>query len=635
MAISSSGTVITISSGEHTLDDVITAVPAAFDTLVSGGTTGVTHDIIECTYQIQIQAGGILNIDNTTLIFEGVSYPQININSTNSSSRAICRIGTSGQGDTTVILNGAASHAAGHRGIDVRNNALLSVNGIIYSGFPIGQQNASLSNSTMEITDSTFIMRDLVGVNNGHELQLRLFSSTNSINGLKMVGGSIQLAGQPAQLRNVNLDDSTIATQHGNGFLSGYYDIYGDINVTQRGTRSRNAVSFSAQIGLSNRIKGHTVAVHNTSADFNLVEGFRNRSNVGTSILLNQVNLELLDAITGATITQINGVLTDTDSGNRTASVAGDDIISGNQLIPHNFNHDLTYDVTVNSTSSKVELSTTLVNGSGRLKLNGVVKNIWNAPRSTYDANNSFVPVDDNRLPVSGELRNAEYLPLSISLTSLNNVVNQPVYMLPDTSFTLSRTDAAALTIANSAADVYCAYKIQWEKDNNLDWPSELITRNNNQIDFGSYNVIVDPNATDVFAFDGTDTITIKADVFTADVITTGTISFNNNATATGIISESTGTTINITVNVRDAVNSDNISNARVFIRDSSNDTILNDITDSNGSVTTRYKITSNENITGNVRKSTDSPFYKSASISGQLLTTQNFSTNILLIKDE
>ena len=51
---------------------------------------------------------------------------------------------------------------------------------------------------------------------------------------------------------------------------------------------------------------------------------------------------------------------------------------------------------------------------------------------------------------------------------------------------------------------------------------STIVTRAGNEIDAGSYNVHINKDATDVFAFDGT-TITIKTDQFIGDIVTTGT----------------------------------------------------------------------------------------------------------------
>jgi hypothetical protein len=58
---------------------------------------------------------------------------------------------------------------------------------------------------------------------------------------------------------------------------------------------------------------------------------------------------------------------------------------------------------------------------------------------------------------------------------------------------------------------------------------STIVNRAGNEIDAGSYNVHINKDATDVFAFDGT-TITIKTDQFTGDIVTTGTTTVESDA---------------------------------------------------------------------------------------------------------
>jgi hypothetical protein len=82
------------------------------------------------------------------------------------------------------------------------------------------------------------------------------------------------------------------------------------------------------------------------------------------------------------------------------------------------------------------------------------------------------------------------------------------------------------------------------------------------------------------------------------------------------------------------------IENARVFLEttpggvdifDGSDGTSL---TDSNGEVTTSYSGTTPVSVTGRVRKSTSSPFYKTGVISGQI-TSSGFSATIVMVLDE
>jgi len=66
-----------------------------------------------------------------------------------------------------------------------------------------------------------------------------------------------------------------------------------------------------------------------------------------------------------------------------------------------------------------------------------------------------------------------------------------------------------------------------------------IVTRDGNTINARGYNVEVDDQTTDVFAFDGT-TITIKASSFVGNIQTTGTITLSNNAEVIGSYGQNT-----------------------------------------------------------------------------------------------
>jgi len=73
----------------------------------------------------------------------------------------------------------------------------------------------------------------------------------------------------------------------------------------------------------------------------------------------------------------------------------------------------------------------------------------------------------------------------------------------------------------------------------------ELIVLKEGQlINAQSYNIIVNPNATSAFSFDGT-TITIKTDIFEGGLLTTGTVTLLNGATVTGSVTDMNGTQTN------------------------------------------------------------------------------------------
>ena len=70
-------------------------------------------------------------------------------------------------------------------------------------------------------------------------------------------------------------------------------------------------------------------------------------------------------------------------------------------------------------------------------------------------------------------------------------------------------------------------------EDNLGTYTGNIVSRSGNSINAGSYDVVVDDQATDVFAFDGT-TITIKTDYFVGNIQTTGSITLKNNAGVLG-----------------------------------------------------------------------------------------------------
>ena len=69
---------------------------------------------------------------------------------------------------------------------------------------------------------------------------------------------------------------------------------------------------------------------------------------------------------------------------------------------------------------------------------------------------------------------------------------------------------------------------------------STIVARSGNEIDLGSYNLIINPNASDPFSFNGT-TITIKTDTFVGDLKTTGLITLQGIASVAGRYEDQTG----------------------------------------------------------------------------------------------
>jgi hypothetical protein len=78
--------------------------------------------------------------------------------------------------------------------------------------------------------------------------------------------------------------------------------------------------------------------------------------------------------------------------------------------------------------------------------------------------------------------------------------------------------------------------------DNYAGEGSTIVSRAGNEIDLGSYNLVIDSSASSAFAFDGT-TITIKASTFVGNLTTTGVITLTN-SNVQGRYTDANGTNI-------------------------------------------------------------------------------------------
>ena len=106
------------------------------------------------------------------------------------------------------------------------------------------------------------------------------------------------------------------------------------------------------------------------------------------------------------------------------------------------------------------------------------------------------------------------------------------VVLVDDSSITDTYASANALTEIADANKFYDRAKA-FLVDNYAGEAQTIVTRDGNTIDAGNYNVIVNDQASEVFAFDGT-TITIKALRYVGNIQTGGTITLLNNAEVLG-----------------------------------------------------------------------------------------------------
>jgi hypothetical protein len=169
-------------------------------------------------------------------------------------------------------------------------------------------------------------------------------------------------------------------------------------------------------------------------------------------------------------------------------------------------------------------------------------------------------------------------------ITTLNISVNgatsltTDVTMLPDiliTEATRATVDAyASIDTSEKFYDRAKSYLVT----NYSGETTTIVSRMADVINAGSYNVIIDADAAQAFAFDES-TITIKASIFIGNITTTGTISLLNGAFVDGSYTDSTGTTTIVGVDVTVTDQSSNpIENANCIIIDQ-NPTSITSIT--------------------------------------------------------
>ena len=104
--------------------------------------------------------------------------------------------------------------------------------------------------------------------------------------------------------------------------------------------------------------------------------------------------------------------------------------------------------------------------------------------------------------------------------------------LFDDLNIVDSKASVEAYTDVSTPQEFYDAAKLHLVNNYSGEL-STIVTRAGNEIDAGSYNVHINKDASDVFAFDGT-TITIKTDQFIGDIVTTGTTTVESDEVVVG-----------------------------------------------------------------------------------------------------
>lgn len=125
----------------------------------------------------------------------------------------------------------------------------------------------------------------------------------------------------------------------------------------------------------------------------------------------------------------------------------------------------------------------------------------------------------------------------------------------------------------------------------------------------------------------------------------TAVMANGSNATTSAISGTATGVTIDapkpsVTITVKDAATLSAIQGARVYLKtdaggpEAEGTELFNDLTDVNGQVTiAAYDYTSNQPVSGRVRKGSSSPFYKTGAVAGTI-TASGFDATVFLVSE-
>ena len=189
----------------------------------------------------------------------------------------------------------------------------------------------------------------------------------------------------------------------------------------------------------------------------------------------------------------------------------------------------------------------------------------------------------------------------------------------------ISETDkavVAAYTQIDTAAKLYDrakAYLINTYAGE----AAQMVTRTDDTIDAGGYNIEIDKNAAATFAFDGTK-ITIKADTFTGNLKTTGAVTFKNGATIDGAYEDKNGVLVSI----------DLPANCWAMVRDKTGGTVRLSATQYANASKAQFQIPKNTDFILAIKQRDKAPFraeYNSASglnITPQTAAQFNYDTS-------
>jgi hypothetical protein len=196
------------------------------------------------------------------------------------------------------------------------------------------------------------------------------------------------------------------------------------------------------------------------------------------------------------------------------------------------------------------------------------------------------------------------YLPATttVSLNGIGTFVNS-VAQPADSSITQTNSSTvASYTTLNLASEQY-DYGSYYRLANFAGETTFLCTKSGNLLNYGLLNLVYDATAVSPMVLAGS-TLTIKATTMTANVTTTGTVTFVNGSTFTGSITDSTGTRASLTV-------SSIVSGSRILIRRNDTLAVLVNALVSGTSYVYPYTWTADVPVTIVIRQATTAPYYQ------------------------
>ncbi len=285
-----------------------------------------------------------------------------------------------------------------------------------------------------------------------------------------------------------------------------------------------------------------------------------------------------------------------------------------------------------NVSSSLYEISLDGSSGStSTLSINGSVIKSSNK-KSLYDFSDA-----DGEIAIEGTtITNAGYVKLN---NNTNSYAKNSVFDSCNAVYPYGAVFTGC-TITNTTESTYGS--VYLDSTTTLDNMNSLKFSNYS----GKYAVYISSSITgtidfDNFNFDGSGT-----DVYWEG--TSGTLTINLvNGTNASTYSSGGGTVefvsspVTTTIKVVDATSKANIQNARVYLVAGAGGpltegtVIFNTLTDSNGEVSDTRALSSDQPVSGWVRKGSTSPYYKTSGITGTISSTNGLSLTVQMIKDE